>query len=172
MAIRSLGLAVALLASSAAQAEVKSSAVSGFEVQAVVTVKTSPAEAYAMLGRIGEWWNPAHSYSGKAANLSLSLASGGCFCERLDDGGTVEHMRVVQTRPGTLLRLQGALGPLQAEGVSGTLTLALKAVPGGTEITQSYVVGGYVRGGAEKFAKPVDQVMSEQLTRLKARLER
>jgi uncharacterized protein YndB with AHSA1/START domain len=172
MKIRILAMALAFVAPSGAQSEVRSSSASGFELQSTATVKASPADTYAMLGRIGEWWSPSHSYSGKAANLSLTLGAGGCFCERLDDGGAVEHMRVVQARPAKLLRLQGGLGPLQGEGVSGTLTWTLKAVPGGTEITQNYIVGGYFRSGGDKLAGPVGQVLEEQLGRLKARLER
>jgi hypothetical protein len=75
-------------------------------------------------------------------------------------------MRVVQARPGKLLRLQGGLGPLQGEAVIGTLTFSLKAVPGGTEITQNYIVGGFIRHGADKLAGPVDQVLAEQLSGL------
>ena len=163
-------IASGLAAGSPAGAAVKSSTPSGFEVETKVIVAASPAQAYAMLGRIGEWWSPAHSYSGKAANLSLGLKASDCFCEKLDDGGTVEHMRVVYARPGSALRLQGGLGPLQAEGVSGTLSWALKPVAGGTEITQTYVVGGYIRMGADKLAQPVDNVLAEQLQRFRQRL--
>ena len=160
-----------LVAAAPAAAEVKSSGPGGFEVEASVRVAATPAETYLMLGRIGEWWNPQHSYSGKAANLRLGLKTGDCFCERLDDGGSVEHARVVQARPGQLLRLQGGLGPLQGEGVSGSLSWQLKpAAGGGTELTQTYVVGGFIRGGAERFAAPVDAVMTEQLQRLGKRL--
>ncbi len=103
----------------------------------------------------------------------MVLRAGGCFCETIPaDGGTVEHARVVYAQPGKQLRVQGSLGPLQAEGVSGTLTWTLKAVPGGTEVTQNYVVGGYIRGGAKSFAAPVDQVLGEQLNGLKASLEK
>ena len=59
-----------------------------------------------------------------------------------------------------------ALGPLQAEGVTGTLTWSFKPVPAGTEIVQRYVVGGYVPGGADKYAKAVDQVLAQQLAGL------
>jgi hypothetical protein len=45
----------------------------------------------------------------------------------------------------------------------GTLTFMLKPVPGGTEITQSYIVGGYIRPGAERLASPVDKVLAQQL---------
>jgi uncharacterized protein YndB with AHSA1/START domain len=152
-----------LMSAGAAEAEVKSSSPIGFEVQNTRTVAAPPATAYAALGRINAWWNKDHTYSGDAANLSLVLKAGGCFCERLQGGGTVEHMRVVYARPGETLRLQGGLGPLQAEAAVGTLTFSLKAVQGGTEIKQSYIVGGFIRGGADKLAPLVDKVLAEQL---------
>lgn len=164
--------ATILLAAGPATAAVKSSTPAGFELESKAVVKASPAEAYAAAGRLGEWWNPSHTYSGKAANLSFDPRAGECFCERTDEGGTIEHGRIVYAQPGQALRLHGALGPLQASGVTGSLTWAFKAVPGGTEITQTYVVGGYVPGGADKLAPPVDRVMSEQFGRLVARLNR
>jgi uncharacterized protein YndB with AHSA1/START domain len=165
-------LALALAFATPAAAEVKSATPAGFEVQSTLVVAATPEQTYAMLGRIGQWWNKDHSWSGDAANLNLELRAGGCFCERLKAGGGVEHMRVVYAEPGKQLRLQGGLGPLQAEAVAGTLTWTLKAVPGGTEVTQNYVVGGYVRGGADKFAAPVDMVLGQQLAGLQGRLAR
>jgi len=160
-----IAVALALIAAPAA-AEVKSASASGFEIENKRVVPVRPADAYAALGWIGAWWSSSHTYSGKAENLSLSTKAGGCFCERLDGGGSVEHMRVVQARPGEMLRLQGGLGPLQAEAATGTLTFALKAVPGGTEIIQTYVVGGFIRAGGDKLAGPVDKVLAEQLAGL------
>ena len=163
----------ALIAATPVAAEVKSAEAGGFEVEAKAVVAATPAEAYAMLGRIGEWWNKEHTYSGNAANMSLSLKVGGCFCERIPDGnGRIEHMRVIYTRPGVTLRLQGGLGPLQELGVAGVLTWSLKPVQGGTEIVQTYRVGGYVKGGADKLAPIVDMVMAEQLAGLQRRLAR
>jgi uncharacterized protein YndB with AHSA1/START domain len=162
-------LTAAAASAAPAPAEVKSSSATGFEVEAKALVAATPAQTYAMLGRIGEWWERSHTYSGDAANLRLQLRPGGCFCERLKGGG-VEHMRVVYAEPGKRLRLQGGLGPLQGEAVAGTLTWTLKAVPGGTEVTQSYVVGGFVRGGADKLAAPVDMVLGQQLQGLRRRL--
>ena len=96
--------------------------------------------------------------------MTLDARPGGCFCEAIPKGaGAIEHMRVVYVQPGATLRLQGGLGPLQAEAATGTLTWTLKAVPGGTEISQNYVAGGYIRGGADKMAPLVDQVLSQQL---------
>jgi uncharacterized protein YndB with AHSA1/START domain len=162
----------AVLLAGPAPAAVKSSTPAGFELESKAVVKASPAEAYAAVGRLGEWWNPSHTYSGRAENLSFEPRAGSCFCERTADSGTIEHGRIVYAQPGQALRLHGALGPLQASGVSGSLTWTFKAVPGGTEITQTYVVGGYVPGGAEKLAPLVDRVMNEQLTRLAARLNK
>ena len=162
-----------LAAAASAQAEVQSSSPTGFVLESKAVVPATPAEAYAALGRIGEWWNPAHTHSGDAANLSLDLRAGGCLCETVpSDGGTIEHLRVVHARPAQALRLQGGLGPLQAEGIAGSLTWSLKPVAGGTEITQTYVVGGHIRGGAEAYAGPVDSVLSEQLSRFQAYLAR
>ena len=62
------------------------------------------------------------------------------------------------------------MGVWEQDLTTGTLTWSLKAVPGGTEVTQSYVVGGYVRGGADKFSKIVDQVLAEQLEGLRKSL--
>ena len=76
-------------------------------------------------------------------------------------------MRVVYAAPGVGLRLRGALGPLQAEGVDGALSWTLAPVEGDTNVTQSYVVGGYIRGGMEPWAPRVDRALDEQLQRLK-----
>ncbi len=166
-----ISFVVAIAAAFPAAAEVKSSTPAGFEVEAKATVPVSPAQAYAALGRIGDWWSSQHSYSGKASNMRLDPRAGGCFCENLPDSdGTIEHMRVIYAQPAQILRLQGALGPLQAEAAMGTLTWALKAVPGGTEVTQSYVVGGYVRSGAEQMAPLVDMVLAEQMARYQSHL--
>lgn len=165
-------IAAAAFTAPAAQAEVKAVSENHFEVESKAAVAATPAEAYAALGRVGEWWSNAHTYSGTASNLRMTLEAGGCFCERIPkDGGTVEHLRIVHARPGSMLRGQGGLGPLQAEAVAATLTWTLKAAPGGgTEITQNYIVSGHVRGGFDKLAPMVDRVLAEQLSGLQKRL--
>ncbi|HEY0112862.1 MAG TPA: ATPase [Allosphingosinicella sp.] len=175
--MRILFFAAALTASSAALGEVKSSGPGGFRIEAKQVVSATPAETWAMLGRIGEWWSKDHTYSGNAANLSLELRAGGCFCERLpaEKGkslGGVAHGRVLTAMPGSMLVLDAPLGPLQSEAAVGRLTWSLRAVAGGTEVTQSFVAGGYFDGKAEKLAPLVDQVLSQQLHGLKRRLAR
>lgn len=162
----------ALLAGGTASAEVKSVTDHGFALSRTVVVKQSPEAVYAALGRPEKWWSSRHSWSGNAANMRLPLLVGGCFCERLPaNKGMVEHGRVIFASPGKQLRLSAALGPLQSEAVSGSLTWSLKPVDGGTEITKTYVVGGYMQAGAKTWGPLVDSVANEQLERLKAFVE-
>jgi uncharacterized protein YndB with AHSA1/START domain len=154
-----------------ALAEVKSITANGFEVASATTISAPPDRVYAAFGEVGRWWSPSHTFSRDAANLSIELRAGGCFCERLKNGGSVQHLQVVYAASGEGLRLRGALGPLQAEGVDGTLSWTLKPAEGGTDVTLSYVVGGYIRGGMEQWAPRVDRVLDEQLQRLKGFVE-
>jgi uncharacterized protein YndB with AHSA1/START domain len=156
-----------------ASAAVKSVSANHFEVESAITVPVPPAEAYAALGRVSAWWNKAHTYSGDSANLSMDMKAGGCFCETLPGGkGTIEHMHIVYAQPGSLLRAQGGLGPLQAEAVAATMSWTFKPVAGGTQIIQNYVVAGHVRMNMETLALGVDLVMAEQLSGLQKRLTR
>ncbi len=163
-----------LLAASAApaSARVVSTQPHGFEIAESATVKASPEVVYKTLVDIASWWDGNHSYSGTAANISIDARAGGCWCEKLSDGGSIEHMRIVYAHPGKVLRAQGGLGPLQSEGVAGSLTYTIKpAAGGGSEVTQTYVVGGYLRQGADKLAPGVDAVMSAGFKRLVAKVD-
>jgi uncharacterized protein YndB with AHSA1/START domain len=113
---------LALAAAGPAAAEVKSVTSNGFEVATTGTIAAPPDRVYTALGEVAHWWDPAHTFSRDAANLSMELRAGGCFCERLKDGGSVQHLQVVYAAPGQGLRLRGALGPLKTEGVDGTLS--------------------------------------------------
>ena len=76
-------------------------------------------------------------------------------------------MSVVYADPrGHSLRMVGGLGPLQALGVSGSMTWMLRGTPGQTTIIFEYAVGGYMAGGLDKVAPMVDQVQDEQAQRL------
>lgn len=134
-----------------------------------VLINATPANVYAtLLHDVGKWWNPEHTYSGKSANLSIEARIGGCFCERLEHGGAVEHARVINLQPGALVRMTGAFGPLQSSGLAGTLSWALAAAGGGTRLQVTYSVGGYMQGGFAELAPVVDGVLGGQLDRLKA----
>ncbi|MEI9984850.1 MAG: SRPBCC family protein [Aliidongia sp.] len=147
-----LGALAALIAGPAA-AEVKSATPQGFELVETITVHVPPETAYAALSTPARWWNGEHSFSGDAKNFSLGLKPGGCFCERLKDGGWAKHLEVTMVQPGESIELHGGLGPLRSEGVAGVLRWTVKpAEGGGATITQSYVVGGYMRQGGEHWA--------------------
>ncbi|MFC3711373.1 SRPBCC family protein [Sphingoaurantiacus capsulatus] len=161
-----------LAASAPASARVVSTQPHGFEISETAVVKAAPEVVYRTLVDIASWWDGNHSYSGNAANISIDARAGGCWCEKLSDGGSIEHMRIVYAQPGKVLRAQGGLGPLQGEGATGSLTYTIKpAAGGGSEVTQTYVVGGYLRPGAEKLAPGVDAVMSAGFKRLVAKVD-
>ena len=162
--------ATTLLLALPARAEVVDSQPGGFASRHVVTVQAPREKVYATLMDIATWWNPSHSWSGKAENLSLNLADH-CFCEALPKG-SVRHMEIVYVDGRGALHLAGALGPLQTTGASGHLNFALKDAKGVTELTVTYDVGGYAQGGlGPVWAAPVDGVIGEQVGRLKARVE-
>jgi hypothetical protein len=55
--------------------------------------------------------------------------------------------------------------------VDGTFAWTLKPNEGGTNVTQSYVVGGYIRSAMDNWAPKVDGVLREQLGRLQRFVE-
>ena len=156
-----------LVASSPALARVQTVAPQGFEVVEAATVNASADKLYELITEPSRWWSSEHTYSGSAANLVLAPHAGGCFCEKLKDDGSVQHMTVTYAAPGQALRLRGALGPLQGEGADGALTFTLKPSEGETALSVSYVVGGYLRKGPAYWAPLVDKVLNEQIARLK-----
>lgn len=151
----------------AANAAVSETRESGFRIEATVMVDGTPATTYRNLTRVGLWWDPAHTWSGAAKNLKLEPKAGGCFCEKLADGGSVQHGRVIFAQPGKMLRLQAALGPLQGMAVSGVLTFSLAPDGPGTRVTMTYLVAGALTMDSAKLAPLVDQVMGIQLNRLR-----
>ena len=164
--------ALAFLAlAGAARAEVVEAQPNGFEVRHVAVVEAPAAVVWATLLQPSKWWASDHTWSGSAANLSLAAASGGCFCERLPNGGSVLHMTTVHAVPNQKLVLTGGLGPLQSSGASGALTVLLAETAGRTTVTFTYDVGGWFKGGLDKIAAPVDGVLGQQLAGLKRAAE-
>ncbi|MBN8501002.1 MAG: SRPBCC family protein [Sphingomonadales bacterium] len=165
---------------SPAPAEVTTRTDAGFSVGLSAETPADQATVWKALIAPGKWWSGEHTYSGDAANLYMDAQATGCFCEKLPRPadaspeqrmGSVEHMHVVYADPQRgVLRMVGALGPLQGEGLHGTLTITLKPVEGGTRIEWDYVVGGYMRMKSEQIAPMVDKVLGEQLQRLVALL--
>ena len=168
----SLGiLALVMLSGTAAQSEPQVTA-NGFLVKFDASVNAPRAKVYdALVGQIGSWWNPEHTYSHDAKNLSVDARPGGCFCEKLPNGGGIEHLRVVYVAPPRAVRFSGGLGPLQASGVAGSMTWKVTDDSDSTRLELSYSVGGFIQGGFEKIAPAVEAMLREQFERLKLFVE-
>jgi uncharacterized protein YndB with AHSA1/START domain len=165
------GMLIATALSCPAHAAVNDAAANGFSVSETVHLAASPAKVYEALIAPQNWWSSAHTFSGNAADLSLDARAGGCWCEKLPDGGSVAHLIVVYADPDRALRLRGALGPLQGLGVEGAMTITLTPEGDGTGLVLTYNIGGYVKGGLAALAQPVDAVLGEQVARLKSFVE-
>ncbi len=171
-----IALAASLLATPAA-AEVVESDHGGFASTHSVVVDADRQAVWRELVHPETWWS--HTWSDNPANLRLDVRAGGCFCETIPaangwSAGSVEHMRVIAVFPGTMLRMSGSLGPLQAEGMVGTLTVTLadEDVGGGegTRITWDYITGGEAHYPPGSLANIVDSVQAEFLGGLVGRL--
>ena len=156
-----------LLVSAPAAAEVVGAHPAGFHLRYSTTLKGSPDAAFASFTKIERWWDPDHTYGGKASGLSLKAEPGGCFCETLPKGG-IEHMRVAYVDGGKRLLMTGGLGPLLFEATSGVMDVQFEPVPGGTKATMTYKVSGFAERNAEKLAPLVDKVMAHQWNRFTA----
>lgn len=164
---------IAALMSAFSFATVTDSTQNAFTVSYSDTVATSPDNLYTCFsGKIARWWDPDHTYSGIASNLSVEPFAGGCFCEKLDNGGSIQHMTVLYAAPDKVFRMQGGLGPLQQFPVTGIMTLELKSLEKRTLVTWTYTVSGYIPGGVSRFAAVVNMVLGHQFKRfLKAAAE-
>lgn len=158
-------LLVLLLIAVPAFSEVKDSAAAGFTVGTTLQVKGTPDEAFRKITDIAHWWSSKHTYSGDARNLAIEARPGGCWCEKLPNGG-VMHMQVLTIMPGQLLVLTGGLGPLQQMGATGAMTFKLAKSESGTTIEFLYVVSGYAPNGMKALAPVVDSVLMDAMSRL------
>ncbi len=149
-----------------AHAEVKESSADAFFLSYEGAVAAPTAKAYADIVQIGKWWNSEHTYSGKSVNLTLKPEAGGCLCERWKDG-SVEHGEVLMAMPGKVLRLRTELGPLQERALTGILTFWLKNEDSATTLTVEYRVNGASASGLDQLAPNVDEVLGEQVARLR-----
>jgi uncharacterized protein YndB with AHSA1/START domain len=160
-----LALAIAAFAPFA-QAEVKESAADAFFLTFTGTVAAPTAKAYDDIVHVARWWNSEHTYSGRAVNLSIRAEAGGCFCEKWKDG-SAEHGEVLMAIPGRMLRLRAALGPLQERALTGILTFWLSNDDSTTTLTVEYRVNGANASGLDQLAPSVDQMLGDQVERLR-----
>jgi uncharacterized protein YndB with AHSA1/START domain len=150
----------------------------GFEVLAQVEVAL-PADAVydSLINDVGQWWSSSHTFYGEQNNLTISAAVGGCFCEIKDKNQQSIHLEVIHVDTGKLIRFSGGLGPLQSMPVIGVMDWQVKSTTDSshlthtnqhlTNITFRYKVSGYVKGGLQNIAVPVDRVLQQQLESFK-----
>ena len=151
-----------LLAAAPAMADVTSSGPDGFVSRSEAVIARPPADVWKALTSWDQWWDPAHSYSGK---VTLNPNAGGTLSESWP-GGSVLHATVVAALPPQLLRLHGGFGPLQNVPANAVLTFTLKPEGSGTRLTMTYSVGGPASAKLDALAAPVDAVMTAGFQRL------
>ena len=161
-------VATLLLASSPVHGSVVAAGDHGFEIQNSVNLVVPQQQAFAALGDVDQWWNKEHTYSGGTERLTLALRPGGCFCETLEGGGGIEHMRVSFIQPGERIVMTGSLGPLLYEATAGVMDIKVERIAGGSRVTMNYRAAGFANGGAAAMAPLVDQVLADQLKRFRA----
>lgn len=167
-----------------------------FVVKHEFMVEQSLNVVFERFKQVSKWWEGEHSFSGNAANLYFDFDKERCFCEKMPNGGFVEHLQVIHVSDQKKVVFSGGLGPLQEHAVSGKLiwrfTEHEKAVQdnaehgnakqGNTEqesakqsnqvkVSVEYRVFGHVVGGMEQWPKAVDFVLGVQVKRLKGLLE-
>ena len=139
----------------------------GFVSAHQVEIAASPTRVFeALVAEVGEWWDPEHTYTGDAGNMTFNEFP--ALWERFSDEGFVRHMAIDMVQPPKTLRLSGGLGPLQPLAVTGSMTFDLVLVAEGTRLSYRYVVNGR---RLQEWAGPVDRVMAGQLARLRRYVE-
>lgn len=167
----SLALA-SILATPALLAEVVDSSPNGFTVRQEILIAAERTQVYdTAVNRVGQWWSSEHTFSGEAGNLYIEPRLQGCFCEKIAEEGGVVHLLITFISPNHMLRLTGGLGPLGLLGTSGNMTWEFQDADEDTLLVLTYVVGGYSAAGLDALATPVDNVLAEEMTRLKNLLE-
>ena len=165
-------LLVSFFCAGLANGEVVDAAPGGFSLVHDVTIAAPRQDAWrAAVYEVGQWWSSDHTVSGDSANLYIDAQVSGCFCENLGENAGLVHMAVSFVNPGVIVRFTGGLGPLGLMGVAGNMTWEFDEAETGTVLTLQYAVGGYMPGGLDTVAGPVDGVLIEQMTRLKAFVE-
>jgi len=167
--MRRILLLLSALMAAPASAEVIHSDPSSFVIKHRLIVPVDAETSFDALLHPERWWSPEHTWSGDAKNLSLEPRVRGCWCERWPDA-EVEHGRVIFIKKNAQLRLQGALGPLQDMAVNAVLDYTLTQGKDGTQIDMMYRVTGADSSQLDVVSSAVDNVMVQQMDRLKAHL--
>lgn len=138
-----------------ASAEVVQRTADSFTLRYQVGAEIDPADIPGTMADVGRWWDSAHTYSGDAANITVDLTPGGCWCEKLADGTDFEHARVVSVNADSLV-FDAPFGPLKGRTTRAVLTVSWPPANAGWTPTWTMTVEG---PGIGAMADPVDGVM-------------
>jgi hypothetical protein len=160
-----LTMLVCLAFANGVRAEVLAAGDTGFSLKVVTTTSASPKDAFVAFIQVAKWWDPEQTHSGDASHLNLVVKPGGALLESIPGAGFARHLKLLYVSPGEEIRLFGGLGPLQAMGVHGVMTVRFKAHENGTEITMLYNVSGFSENGLKSLAPIIDAVQVAQMGR-------
>ncbi len=154
-------------AASPASAEVVSRSADGFTLRFALGVEAAPEDVVSAVSELPQWWDPAHTYTGDASNLSLAFQEGGCWCEKLADGTVFEHA-VLTGITADRVTMNAALGPLHDKATKAELTFGSGPENRGRLVTIDFVVEG---PGLGVMADGVNIVMDQAFDRLIHQIE-
>ncbi|RZJ03885.1 MAG: hypothetical protein EON89_10080 [Brevundimonas sp.] len=150
-----IAAAVLALSAAPATAEVVARTADSFTLRFAVGAEIAPEDIAPALAALPKWWDSAHTYSGSAANLSLDLTPGGCWCEKLADGTDFDHGRTVSVTPDSFV-FNAPFGPLRGKTTKAELTVTWPGANHGWTPTWTMIVEG---SGIGAMADSVDAVM-------------
>ncbi|MEQ1687730.1 MAG: SRPBCC family protein [Sphingopyxis sp.] len=164
-----VAIAILALSSSGSRAEPVVSTPQAVVITIERDSATAPDTLFDLMASPRLWWSNDHTWSGDAANMTLDARAGGCWCEVVAGGPSVEHGRVLNfDRRRRTIVFDASLGPLQTEAIAARLQWQVVARDGGG----SRVVWRYrfiVPDGAGAGLGPiVEQVLTQQVERLVA----
>lgn len=160
-------LALAVVTASPAAAEIVSRSENAFTLRFEGHSRLEPAHVGAVFSDVAHWWDPAHTYTGDAANLSLDLEPGGCWCEAMPDGSLFEHGRV-RSVWWSEVRIDAPFGPLREMATRAELVVTYAWVDGVGVANWTFIVEG---PGVGAMAEPVDGVMGGGFARWIAHMD-
>lgn len=160
-------LAVAVVTASPAAAEIISRSENAFTLRFEGETRLGPDGVADAFSQVQQWWDPAHSYTGEAANLSLDLVPGGCWCEAMPDGSRFDHGRVEAVALGEV-RLHAPFGPLRTMATRAELVVTYALVDGVVRPSWTFIVEGR---GVGALAEPVDGVIGGGFARWIAHMD-
>jgi uncharacterized protein YndB with AHSA1/START domain len=131
------------------RSEVIESTAAGFSVRTVAAIKAPPAKVYAALtDRVGGWWDPAHTFSHDARNLSLDAKPGAIGpLQEAALAGTMTW-NLSETGGGTTVELTYTVGGFRAGGFRDMPTVVDGVLRGQLARLKGFVETGRPDGGS------------------------